>query len=183
MRARPSFVGLAFAALGIGLVAGSSAAGDNHPYSLHVQGHLGSADHLVDIDVPWETDHGGSPFDFTSDRDDIGFDRLRQAWIALKKMPEGRYLTIETESDSIRASRWAGYLVLEPLRGDDGDNHHSRIEIPDYIVQAIVDHDGRLTEGDIERLLHQHGKVTLVKVNSDEGDVMVWMDRARRDPD
>ena len=85
-------------------------------------------------------------------------------------------MTIETRSETIRAWRQAGQLVLEP-RPDSGDDHHSRIKIPDYIVNTILDHDGRLTDRDLERLVRERGRVTLVKVNSDAGGVTVWMDR------
>ena len=67
--------------------------------------------------------------------------------------------------------------VLEP-RHPDRDDHHSRIKIPDYIVNAILDHDGRLTDRDLERLVRERGRVTLVKINSDQGGASVWMERA-----
>lgn len=98
-------------------------------------------------------------------------------------MPEGRTVTIETRTESIRASRWAGYLVLEPQPRDGRDDHNARIEIPDYIVRTIVNSDGRLTDRDLERLVRERGKVTLVKVKSDVGGVAVWMDRSQSTPD
>jgi len=163
------------AALGVGP---PTAGADSSPYRLHVQGHLGSGRAAIDLDVPWESGKAGSPFNFTEGAfDDMTLERLRWAWSALQRVPEGRAVTIATRSESIRASRWAGYLVLEPLRED----HHSRIKIPDYIIEAILDNDGRLTDRDLERLVRERGKVTLVKVNSDEGGATVWMDRARSD--
>ena len=161
----------------------SAALAKSHPFRLHVQGHSPSGGSVVNINVPWDSDKAGSPFNFTADAcDDVTLERLRWAWAALQSVPEGRKVTIQTDSESIRASRWAGYLVLEPRR-DDRDNHHSRIKIPDYIVNTILDQDGRLTNRDIERLVHEHGKVTLVKVSSDVGGVTVWMDRAEDDSD
>src|SRR6266487_2956658 len=164
------------AALGSG-VGPSTARAESSPFRLHVQGHMGSGGAL-DIDVPWDSDKRRSPFNFTADAcDDISLERLRWAWAALRKAPEGRTVTIETRSESIRASRGGGYLVLEPRHRDGQDDHHSRVKIPDYIVNAILDHDGRLTDRDLERLVRERGKVTLVKVNSDVGGVSVWMDR------
>src|SRR5439155_4590999 len=163
-----------FLALGVLVVSGSgvgplAAGAESSAFRLHVRGHSGSGGSLVNINVPWDSDKAGSPFNFTADAcDDVTLERLRWAWAALQSVPEGRKVTIQTDSESIRASRWAGYLVLEPRR-DDRDHHHSRIKIPDYIVNTILDQDGRLTNRDIERLVHEHGKVTLVKVSSDVG--------------
>ena len=170
-------------ALGVLVLVGSGlgssvAAARSHSYRLHVQGHLGSSTDVLDINVPWDSGKAGSPFNFTSDAcDDIALDQLRWAWTALQRIPEGRAVTIETRSESIRAWRNAGYLVLEPHHPNQ-DDHHSRIKIPDYIVNAIIDNNGRLTERDIDRLARQRGKVVLVKVNSDQGGLSVWVSRA-----
>ena len=112
--------------------AGTPPAGaDPSPYRLHVQGHFGHGLKTVDIEVPWDSDHNSSPFDFTADAsDDIDLERLRWAWAALQKVPEGRTLTFDTGSETIRASSRDGYLVLEPRR-PDRDDHHVRIKIPD----------------------------------------------------
>jgi len=69
--------------------------------------------------------------------------------------------------------------VLEPQHNQD--DHHSRIKIPDYIVNTMVDHDGRISQRDIERLASERGKVTLVKVSSDQGDLSVWVGAATKD--
>ena len=162
-------------------VSPSVASADSRDYRLHVQGHLGCGRSFVDLDIPWESG-GGTPFDFTADAvDDPGLKRLLEAWTTLQRMPEGSKVTIEGRSQSIRASKSGGYLVLEPRHRDDRDDHHSRIKIPDYIVEAILDHDGQLTDRDIERLVRERGKVTLVKVNSDVGGGTVWLDRRRSD--
>ena len=161
----------------LGAVTGSTIAGASpHSYRLHVQGRLSSGAPSLDIDVPWDSNHGGTPFDFTGDAcHDLALGRLRWAWATLQRMPEGRTVTIDTGSETIRAWRQAGHLVLEP-RHDTRDDHHSRIKIPDYIVNTILEHDGRLTHRDIERLARERGRITLVKVNSDVGGVTVWMD-------
>jgi len=168
----------AVALLGAGL--GSSVADAGHrACRLHVEGHLASGSRMLDIDVPWDSDKGGSPFNFTDSCNDIAFGRLARAWTKLQTMPEGRTVTIESTSESILAWRQAGYLVLEPQHNQD--DHHSRIKIPDYIVNTMVDHDGRISQRDIERLASERGKVTLVKVSSDQGDLSVWVGAATKD--
>ena len=160
-------------------VAGPAAAGKSADrLRVHVQGHMGSSGPGVDIDVPWESDKGGSPFDFTADAcDRVAIERLRQTWATLQRLPEGRVVTFETRSgETMHASRQANYLVLEP-QPDHGDDHHARIKIPDYIVRTVLDGNGRMTDRDIERLVRERGKVMLVKVNSDVGGVTVWLDR------
>lgn len=145
-------------------------------YLLHIQGGLGGHGKLLDIAVPWKVSKGGSPFDFTTDvSDDVGLDHLRRTWSALQHVPEGKAVTIETSSESISAWRRGGYLVLEPQRDEDHDV--SRVKIPDYIVTTILAHDGRLTDEDIDHLVREHGKVTIVKVASEKGELSVWVDR------
>jgi hypothetical protein len=157
----------------------SNAAAEPSPYRLHVQGHMGFGVRAIDIEIPWDSSKNGSPFDFTADAsDDIGLERLRWVWSRLQTVPEGRKVTFETDSESIRAWREAGYLVLEPHHLDDRDDHHARIRIPDYIVNTVLDNDGRLTNRDIERLARDRGKVTLVKISSDVGGCSVWLDHA-----
>ena len=165
------------------LGAGSAiAAADTGALRLHVRGDSGSGEPVLDLALPWNPDESKSPFDFNGSAcDDIGLDRLREAWSALQRLPEGETVTIETRSESIRASRKSGYLVLMPRYRDDRDNHHSRVAVPDYIVSAILDHDGKLTGRDVGRLVRRHGKITLVKMNSDIGNMMVWVDRDKRD--
>jgi hypothetical protein len=157
----------------------SHAAAEPSPYRLHIQGHLGFGVRALDIEVPWDSSKNGSPFDFTADAaDDVGLDHLRWVWSRLQTVPEGRKVNFETESETIRAWRSAGYLVLEPRPRDDGDNHHAIIRIPDYIVNTILENDGRLTNRDIERLARERGKVTIVKISSDVGGCSVWLDHA-----
>jgi len=166
------------ALLGAGL--GSSVASAGHrSCRLHVEGHLASGSRMLDIDVPWDSNKGGSPFNFTDSCNDIAFGRLARAWTKLQSMPDGRTVTIDSPTETILAWRQAGYLVLEPQHNQD--DHHSRIKIPDYIVNTIVDHDGRLTQRDIERLVSERNKVTLVKVSSDQGDLSVWVGSTTKD--
>lgn len=156
----------------------ATAASDFASLRLHIEGNSDSGDPVLNLDIPWNPDESKSPFDFTKGAcQDIGLDRLREAWTALQKMPDGGTVTIETRSESVRASRRGGYLVLMPSYRDDRDNHHARMAIPDYIVNAVLDHDGLLTNSDVGRLVREHGKITLVKMNSDVGNMMVWIDR------
>src|SRR5690242_3590093 len=117
-----------------------TASAEPHALRLHVEGHLGSGGSALDLVLPWDSDEGRSPFDFTHDAcDDLGLERLRWAWSELGRLPEGQSVTIQTESESIRGWKEAGYLVLEPRHRDDRDDHHSRVKIPDYIVNAFLD--------------------------------------------
>jgi hypothetical protein len=178
MRARFLLVLGVVTALGHGMSPPAAHAG-SRGFRLHIQGHMGSGASAVDIDVPWDSDKHESPFDFTADAcDGVALDRLRATWSALQKVPEGTTMTMRTDSETMLASRSAGFLVLEPIREDDKDDHHTRVKIPDYIVKSILDHDGKLTNRDLEKLVHDRGKVTLVKINSDQGGLSVWIDRA-----
>src|SRR2546422_9207341 len=82
-----------FLALGVLVVSGSgvgplAAGAESSAFRLHVRGHSGSGGSLVNIDVPWDSDKAGSPFNFTAEAcDDIALERLRWAWAALRRMP------------------------------------------------------------------------------------------------
>ena len=162
----------------LGCRGGLASAAGSSPYRLHVQGHLGCGLKMVDIDVPWDSEASGSPLDFAAEAGDrIDLERLRWAWAVLRKSREGEPVTFATSSERIRAWRRDGYLVIEPRHLDDRDDHDTRIRIPDYIVDTILNHDGRLTDRDLERLTRDRGKITLVKIDSDAGGASVWMTR------
>jgi len=82
----------------VGLLAGLSlasrpgtASAEPHALRLHVEGHLGSGGSALDLVLPWDSDEGRSPFDFTHDAcDDLGLERLRWAWSELGRLPEGQ---------------------------------------------------------------------------------------------
>lgn len=179
IRSRSFALTCVLAASCAGLAPASAHAG-RPTYLLHVQGRLGESSKLLDLAVPWKPSKGGSPFDFTADvSGDVGLDRLRRAWGALQRLPEGQAVTIETSSETVSAWRRGGYLVLEPHRREGTDVAH--VKIPDYIVTTILAHDGRLTDEDIDQLVRERGKVTLVKVNSEKGGLSVWVDRSTDD--
>src|SRR5512140_1739554 len=113
----------------LGASAGPSVVGASpHAYRLHVEVYLPSGSRVLNIDSPWEADKDGSPLNFTANAfDGITIDRLRRAWTTLQRMPDGQTVSIETDSESIRAWREAGYLVLEPHRRDRVDENPSLI--------------------------------------------------------
>ena len=179
IRSRSILLTCVLAAGCAGLVANPAHAG-RPAYLLHIQGRFGAGSHSLDLAVPWKTSKGGSPFDFTADvSDNVGLDRLRRAWSTLQHLPEGRDVAIETSSETVRAWRRGGYLVLEPHRRDESEV--CRVKIPEYIVTTILAHEGRLTDEDIDHLMHERGKVTIVKVNSEKGELSVWVDRSTAD--
>ena len=161
----------------------SVAAARSDDLRLHVEGYSGSGASVLNLALPWDSNEKKSPFDFTENEcEALSIERMRWAWSALRDQPEGRTVTIETHSGSILASKRGGYLVLVPHQRDR-DDHHSRVAIPDYIVNAVLEHDGRLSNQDVGRLVRERGKITLVKMNSDVGSMKVWLDRSEEDPD
>jgi len=144
-------------------------------WTVHVQGRRGSGGSQIDLAVPWSSDEHGDLFNFCGDdRDDLDMRRLRAVWTELGRLPEGREVTIETDGDPVRARRELGFLVLQPAPRDGRE--HARIEIPEYVVTATLDRGGHLTDADIARLVHDYGKVTLVRIRSRLGDLKVWID-------
>jgi hypothetical protein len=175
-RSRTLAFALALATSGAVVLAEAAAAG-RAAYQVHIQGRIGEGSKVLDVTVPWTPDKGGSPFDFTTDvSDDLALERLRKAWNTLQHLPPGTEVTIESDSETLRASRRGGYLVLEPHPDEQSDN--TRIKIPDYIVNTILTRNGRLTDEDIARLVRDRGKVTLVKLVSAKGALDVWVGRS-----
>lgn len=160
----------------------SPAAARHAAYTLHVRAESAEG-RGINFSVPWKSSHGGSPFDFTAQatHDDISTDKLRFAWAALHKLPEGQPVILTTHDGKIKASRRNGFLVLEPQPAADHDR--ARIKIPDYIIDATLAHDGRLTDEDLDELVAARGKITLVKVSSTDGGVNVWIGRSGGDDD
>ncbi len=143
-------------------------------YLVHVD--IASEDHdkSLSFALPWERDHGGSPFDFTKDRDsDLSLERLRWAWATLKRSPEGEAVTISRRGERTRLTRERGFLVIQQV--EPRDERHGRVLIPDYIVETVIRGDGRLTHGDLTDLLARRDRVVLVKVDSEDGAVAVWI--------
>ena len=147
-------------------------------YLIHVD--IAGQEKSLNVALPWTRDHGGSPFDFTVDRDsDLSMERLRWAWGALRRLPEGEAVTVTKRGEVTRLTRQQGYLVIEDQRSRDRD--HGRVHVPDYIVETVIRNDGRLTGADLESLLARRDRVVLVKVEGEDGRVNVWIGRNDED--
>jgi hypothetical protein len=145
------------------------------PYLLHVKVAGSESRRGVDLAMPWDVNHGGSPFDFADDVDSPGMNRLRDAWTTLRRLPEGRTVTIEGEREDIRAWRDHGRLVLQPLKPDRDDD--CLVLVPGEIVDALIRRDGRLQNADLAAILRRQDSVSLVEVRSSRGNVNVWIGR------
>ena len=154
------------------------AAARHSGFTLHVRAES-TEGHGVSFSLPWKSNHGGSPFDFTAkaSSDNISIEKLRFAWTTLKSLPEGQPVVITTHDGKTRATRQSGFLVLEPQPA--AAHSRARIKIPDYIIDTTLAHDGRLTDEDLDQLMTARGKITLVKVSSTDGGVNVWIGRDR----
>ena len=172
----PALVVLVLVGAGLGP---STAAAHPQAYRLHVEGHVPFVRVPVDIDVPWDADKDASPLDFTDGAmDRSGIDCLGRTWSALQRRPEGESVTIETDDETIRAWREPGYLVLEPHHRGRVEWTRTRVSLPDPIVEAMLAHDGKLSERDIARLASGRDRLPLVKVKSGSGDLFVWVGHA-----
>jgi len=144
-------------------------------WTVHVEGRRIAGEHRLDLALPWSPDDGGNLFDFAGDaQGDLGLERLRTVMSALRALPEGRAVTIQTDSDDLRAHLEAGFLVLEPEPRNDRER--CRIEIPEDLVRAMLARNGRLTDADIEHLVRADGRVTLVRIHGEKADLKVWID-------
>ena len=161
--------------LALALAAAASASA-RHPYLLHLKIEGSKPGKSVDVALPWTRGHGGSPFDFSVDHDsDLSVERLRWAWTALQRLPEGETVTITRDGEKTRLSRRAGFLVIEPQ--PPGDHDHARVRIPGEIVEIVIRRNGRFDDRDVESLLARRDRIDLVRVDSDDARVHVWIGR------
>lgn len=145
-------------------------------YQVHFQIESDRADKTVSLSLPWTPKRGGSPFDFSESRDsEMSIERLRWIWTTLDDRAPGERVTITRKGKSTHASRQNGYLVLEPEGSRDDD--HARVRIPGEIVEALLRTDGRLRDEDVTRLLTRRDRVYLVRVESDDAEVDIWIAR------
>lgn len=145
-------------------------------YLVHFRIEADRADKTFSVALPWTPKRGGSPFDFSESRDsEMSIERMRWIWTSLASRPPGERLSIQRRGKTTWASREAGYLVLEPE--DSRDDDHARVRIPGAIVEAMLRSDGRLRDEDVTRLLARRDRVYLVRVESDDAEVDIWIAR------
>jgi hypothetical protein len=112
---------------------------------------------------------------------------LRTLLDAVRSSKDGEYVTVQSNEDSVRVAKSAGYLyvhVTENKHGDKSGKHaegkpESKVEIkiPMKVVDALF--SAGKDELDVVAALHalsSNGDTELVSVKDDENTVRIWID-------
>jgi len=102
---------------------------------------------------------------------------LRQMLAALQDAPDAEFVTVQTNDEEVRVAKESGYLkvLLDDRRGEE----RVRVKVPLAVVDALLGSDPEQLDlaAGLRRLAEFDGD--LVTVESDEGNVRVWIDSSQ----
>jgi|SRR5581483_1096461 len=114
---------------------------------------------------------------FTADNVDV-----RQILDALKTAPEGEFVTVQNTDDDIRVAKENGQVVVQVI--DKQSKETVDVTVPWDVVQALISDtskDQLNVEAAIKALENLGSDTTLVRVNSKDENVRVWVDSRNTD--
>ncbi|HEX7878881.1 MAG TPA: hypothetical protein VF720_05695 [Candidatus Eisenbacteria bacterium] len=107
---------------------------------------------------------------------DLDAVKLRAIWKAVREAGEGEFITVEGDDENVRVSRSGQYLHVNVDETDeDGDD--VKVRIPTMVMDALLSGSG--DELDLVaaiRALGDDGDGELVRVDSDDENVRIWVD-------
>jgi hypothetical protein len=101
--------------------------------------------------------------------------KLRAIWKAVREAEEGEFVTVESDDENVRVSRSGPYLHVNVQ--DTDDNEDVKVRIPTMVMDALLSGSG--DELDLVaaiRALDDHGDGELIRVDSDDENVRIWVD-------
>ncbi len=101
---------------------------------------------------------------------------LRQILVALNDSPDATFVRVESGEESVRVAKESGYLLVH-VDEQTGDAERVRIRLPLAVAQALVGRNS--AELDLVaalRALEQHDGEDLVRVESADELVRIWID-------
>jgi hypothetical protein len=101
---------------------------------------------------------------------------MRAMWRALRDAGDAPFVDVRSDRQTVRISRAGDYLHLKALNSDDKVD----VRVPARVVDALL--SGAEGEFEIEaalRMLAEQGEGELVRVDSDDTDVRIWVDSQR----
>ena len=114
---------------------------------------------------------------FTADNVDV-----RQILDALKTAPEGEFVTVQNTDDDVRVAKENGQVVVHVI--DKQSKETVDVTVPWDVVQALISDtskDQLNVEAAIKALENLGSDTTLVRVNSKDENVRVWVDSRNTD--
>jgi len=131
---------------------------------------------MIETLLPLIEDEKFSGGKFRFNDHDMDAVKLRAIWKAVRGAEEGEYITVESDDENVRVSRAGAYLhVNVDETKADGDDVHVRI--PTMVMDALLSGPG--DELDLIaaiRALGDHGDGELVRVDSQDENVRIWVD-------
>jgi hypothetical protein len=110
------------------------------------------------------------------DHREVSVPELREMWRALRDAGDAPFVDVRSDRQTVRISRAGEYLHIKALDGRDKVD----IRVPSRVVDALLSGE----EGEFEidaalRVLAEQGAGELVRVDSDDTDVRIWVDGQR----
>jgi hypothetical protein len=158
-----------------GIVFAQAAFASSSDLVLHVHIDNAQKGKGITIEVPWNPKEGAEPLHFAGDDVTINGAELRAIWRQLKAAPEGTTITVKKRGETVRATRSGDYLVLKSLSRHD---KRVTVKLPSVVVDAVLsEKGGRVSEKQIAEGVARNGAFELVKVETEDTRVRVWIDR------
>lgn len=131
---------------------------------------------MIETLLPLLEDDEFSDGKFRLNDHDMDAVKLRAIWKAVREADEGEFITVESDDESVRVSRAGGYLHLN-VDETTADGDDVQVRIPTKVMDALLSGQGE--ELDLIaaiRALGDHGDGELVRVDSQDEKVRIWVD-------
>ncbi len=107
---------------------------------------------------------------------------FRAIWEAVRKSPDGEFVTVQSTKDNVRVAKQAGYMIVHVTEEKDATNKDPEtrvdVKVPLTVVEALMSGANK-DELDLLagiRALAKHGDAELVTVKDRKTTVRVWVD-------
>jgi hypothetical protein len=100
----------------------------------------------------------------------------REILEALRSTPDGEFVTMKSDRETVRVAKQGGFVVVEVR---EGRRHRENVDvrIPFAVVEALLSGgENELNLAAAVKALAKHGDLTLVTVSSDKETVRIWVD-------
>jgi hypothetical protein len=95
---------------------------------------------------------------------------------AIKDVPDGDFVKVDSRDANVRVSKQAGMMLIH-VDEIDGDNAKVDVSLPMQLIDAVnIDEENRIDIRALLEAIEDLPNGELVKVNSDEADVRIWVE-------
>ncbi len=103
----------------------------------------------------------------------------RELLDAVRRAPDGEFVTVEGRDDEIRVAKSGGYLLVKARDGRRWRSENVEIKLPLKVLEALANDTDHLDLGAAIRAISEHCDA-LISVEGDREKVRIWVDEKRR---